>query len=54
MSERPVPRETVDPIVVALRLVLRDIAEQRAAEGARRRATMTVVEGGKRRGGEAA
>jgi len=52
MAERLVPRETPDRLVTALRLVLRDIAEQRAAERAKRRRTMTVVDGGKR--GEAA
>jgi hypothetical protein len=47
-------RKLRDPIVVALTLVLRDIAEQRAAERAERRRTMTVVDGAKRDGGQAA
>ncbi|HEX7346195.1 MAG TPA: hypothetical protein VF253_05350 [Candidatus Limnocylindrales bacterium] len=57
MPERPsapprtrFARNVRDPIVVALALVLRDIAEQRAAVAERRR-TMTLVEDGKR-GGE--
>lgn len=50
---RTVPRGTPDPIVTALRLVLRDIAEQRTRERAEQRGKMTVVDGGKR-GGETA
>jgi hypothetical protein len=42
-----------DPIVVALGLALREIAERKALERAERRRTMTVVDGGKR-GGQAA
>jgi hypothetical protein len=52
MAER-VPRETRDPIVVALGMALREVAERRALERAERRRRMTVVDGGKR-GGAAA
>ena len=53
MSEHSA-RKVRDPIVVALALVLRDIAEQRAGAQAERRRTMTVVDGAKRDGGQAA
>ena len=52
MSERSARK--VDPIVTALALVLRDIAGQRAAARLERRRTMTVVDGAKRDGGQAA
>jgi hypothetical protein len=54
MAERRVPRGTRDPIVVALSLALREVAERRAEDQARRRATMRVIEGAKRDGGQAA
>lgn len=40
-----VPRETRDPIVIALAMALREVAERRAIERAERRSTMTVVDG---------
>ena len=48
-----VPRETRDPIVIALGMALREVAERRAFERAERRSTMTVVDGGKREGAAA-
>jgi hypothetical protein len=48
-----VSRGTRDPIVIALGMALREVAERRAAERLERRRTMAVVEGSKR-GGRAA
>lgn len=50
---RPVPHGTRDPIVVALGLALREIAERRAAEKSERRRSMVVVQGGKQGRGSA-
>jgi hypothetical protein len=55
MPERPVQRETPDPVLEALLAVARSairIERDGAAAKASRRATMTVVDGGKR-GGDA-
>ncbi len=45
-ERRDVPRGTLtaDPLVRALAACLREVAERRAAEGALRRRTITVVE----------
>ena len=46
-------RRRPDPIVTALVLALREVAERRAAERAERRGKMATLDGGKR-GGRAA
>jgi hypothetical protein len=43
MSEPIVPRGTRDPIVIALGMALREVAERRAAERLERPPTMAVV-----------
>lgn len=50
---RRVSHETPDPVVAALAALVRTIHAKRHRELAERRATMSLVEGGKRRGGSA-
>jgi hypothetical protein len=52
MTER-VARRTRDPIVIALSMALREVAERRELERAERRRRITVVDSGTR-GGAAA
>lgn len=56
MPERPVPRETPDPLDPFEHAVAFAIREARRLrrEATEHRAKMTVVQGGKREGGEAA
>lgn len=56
MTDPPAPRgrRHADPVVVALSLALREIADRRAAELAGRRAKMVIIDGRKQREGEAA